>query len=405
MSFLTWLGLKPKMTGVDMHTGLGTHLVLGRMLGSVIVVFDQTSNQFSIEVGGNEEYAAQVTLHSDGEHTTLSCPVPFLGKVPWGMSGTGRINGQFVVDGYFVDESKKVEILVHAPNNCTITADGILGETHVKNTHGNLSVINKSMCAITIGDVGGNLYLENDTTQPVRIGTVSGDLSVMNSSAGQCIIARVVGNVSVNISGTGDVTLQNGDNPYLRIITDGPGKFTHQGGVASIEVYSYSTGDVTVNNALGNNIECSMQSSGKVSISNGVCGDLNLEVAGTGDFRFSGNVNGDIACTQTAPGKVYISGGDSPNLTLRSHGTGLFEFNGNVTQLVDVQLTAPGKATIAGGNCELVKAIVSGTGNFAYLGHAVDALLRTSGPGGITVKSVKNPPDQRSTGTGKIKLG
>ena len=405
MSLLKWLGLNRKTDGGNMQTGSGNQLLLGRMLANVIVVFDQTSNEFSIEVGGNEEYASKVQVKSAGQQTEISCPIPFLGPAPWGMSGSGKINGQLFVDGYLVDESKIIDILVHAPSNCTITADEIIGSVQCKNTTESLSVINNSMSTIKVGDVGGHLNLENDATQAVSVGSVSGSLSLLNKSAGQITIAKVDGSAVVHITGTGNVILQNGTIPHLKVITEGPGRFTHQGGVALADVESYGTGDINLQKTLGGDITCNMQSAGKVSILGGECGNITLEVGGTADFRFGGRIRGNISCTQTAPGKVYISEGDCPHLMLRIHGTGKFEFDGKVSHHVDAQLTAPGKATIASGNCKFVNATVTGTGDFTYMGHTEDSRLRTTGPGGIRVKSAKNPPDQKSTGTGKIKIG
>jgi hypothetical protein len=182
-----------------------------------------------------------------------------------------------------VDYDEMPQIVVYAPKNVTLSANGaVIGSI---GRSGNLSLSNSGCSNWTIADVTGEAEIHESGAGSIRMGAsdrlevhlsgaanihatrVRKSLDARLSGAGNVRIAELTGEMEAQVSGVGKIDVKNGRASSVRASVSGIGSVDFDGTTQDLDASISGLGGVRVEQVTGN-VRKSVSGGGHVSIGN-----------------------------------------------------------------------------------------------------------------------------------------
>jgi len=185
-----------------------------------VVAYDQP--EIMVEAVGDDYVCSHLISKIVDQTLTVSFPVPLLNGRYTSTGSPQQINGTLCVDFEPVDLSRKIQVVIHIPGNTNLDVKKLIGNSHIGNFQGDLTL-------------QGFMGFENFT------GAV-GNCEIGASSSFKASVERVVGNLMVNGSSSAKVQIGEVSSPSIKLDLSSHAHVSISGGIAISTKVSGSSG-------------------------------------------------------------------------------------------------------------------------------------------------------------------
>ena len=185
-----------------------------------VVAYDQP--EILIEAVGDDYICSHPITKIVDQTLTVSFPVPLLNGRYATFGDPQQINGALCVDFEPIDVSRKIQVIIHIPVNTNLNIKTLVGNSHIGNFQGNLTL-------------QGFMGFENHTG-------IVGNSEIGASSGFKTSVAGVNGNLTVNGSSGANVQIGEVSSPSIKLSLSSHANVSISGGIAISTKVSGSSG-------------------------------------------------------------------------------------------------------------------------------------------------------------------